>query len=303
MQQQKNNIYSMNTEIIRQQGFDKLVSVFIPSIHKDYDTYTICLIFQQMFGTVCRIDRVANTTSNPDFQSVFVYYYENNYYNVKREPLVNNRVYPGKYTNKRSLFNRQIQLQPAEFFQDTAIRSHIKPTEFWVVLPNKTMFPDTTLTLDEIRLRLETMRANLMREELEDQDEVYILAENCDYLQELFYAENTPGCLYLDTTINIHQLAQNVKLMIERYEERQERKFRFELEGGTTVFVEGIPAEFKEPEMWECFSKQSGLIAVKVCKFPKTKESMECGYAYFGTEADAETAIKEIAEFKMAIVV
>ena len=288
MQQQKNNIYSINTEFIRRQGFDKLASVFIPSIHKDYDTYTICLIFQQMFGTVCRIDRVANTTSNPDFQSVFVYYYENNYLNVKREPLVNNRVYPSKYTNKRSLFIKQTQ---------------IKPTEFWVVLPNKTMFPDTTLTLDEISSRLETMRANLMREELEDQDELDILAENCEYLRELCYAENTLGCLYLDTTINIHQLAQNVKLMIERYEERQERKFRFELEGGTTVFVEGIPAEFKEAEMWERFSKQSGLIAVKVCKFPKTKESMECGYAYFGTEADAETAIKEIAEFKMAVVV
>ena len=288
MQQQKNNIYSMNTEFIRQHGFDKLVSVFIPSIHKDYDTYTICLIFQQMFGTVCRIDRVANTTSNPDFQSVFVYYYENNYYNVKREPLVNNRVYPGKYTNKRSLFIKQTQ---------------IKPTEFWVALPNKTMFPDTTLTLDEISLRLEEMGERLVREELKDQDELDILAENREYLLELRYAENTPGYPYLDTTINIHQLAQNVKLMIERYEERQERKFRFELEGGTTVFVEGIPAEFKEAEMWERFSKQSGLIAVKVCKFPKTKESMECGYAYFGTEADAETAIKEIAEFKMAVVV
>jgi hypothetical protein len=288
MQQQKNNIYSMNTEFIRQQGFDKLASAYIPSIHKDYDTYTICLIFQRLFGTVCRIDRVANTTSSADFQSVFVYYYENNYYNERREPLVNNRVYPGKYTNKRNLFIKQTQ---------------IKPTEFWVALPNKTMFPDTTLTLDEISSRLETMRANLMREELEDQDELDILAENCEYLRELRYAENTPGCLYLDTRINIHQLAQNVKLMIERYEERQERKFRFELEGGTTVFVEGIPAEFKEAEMWERFSKQSGLIAVKVCKFPKTKESMKCGYAYFGTEADAETAIKEIAEFKMAVVV
>jgi hypothetical protein len=41
------------------------------------------------------------------------------------------------------------------------------------------------------------------------------------------------------------------------------------------------------------------LVAVKVCKFSKTKESMECGYVYFETEA----AIKEIAEFKMAIVV
>jgi hypothetical protein len=289
----------MNTEFIRQHCFDKLVSVFIPSIHKDYDTYTICIIFQRLFGTVCRIDRVANTTSSVDFQSVFVYYYENNYYNERREPLVNNRVYPGKYTNKRSLFNRQ--LKPT----DIAIRSHgnkIKPTEFWVVLPNKTMFPDTTLTLDEISLRLEEMRYSLMSEELKDQNELDILAENCEYLRELRYAENTIGCPYLDTTINIHQLAQNVKLMIERYVERKERNYRFEI-GGTTIFVEGIPAEFKEPELWDRFSKQPGLIAVKVCKFPKTKESMECGYVCFESEADAETAIKEIAEFKMAVVV
>lgn len=285
---QRNNIYRINAEFNRQQGFDKLASVYIPSIHKDYDTHTICLIFQRLFGTVCRIDRVANTTSSADFQSVFVYYYENNYYNERREPLVNNRVYPGKYVNKRSLFIKQTQ---------------IKPTEFWVALPNKTMFPDTTLTLDEISLRLEEMGERLMREELEDQDELDILAQNREYLRELRYAENTPGCLYLDTTINIHQLAQNVKLMIERYEERQEKNFRFELEGGTTMFVEGIPADFKEPELWKHFSKQSGLIAVKVCKFPKTKESMECGYVYFESEADAETAIKEIAEFKMAIVV
>jgi RNA recognition motif-containing protein len=30
---------------------------------------------------------------------------------------------------------------------------------------------------------------------------------------------------------------------------------------------------------------------------------MECGYVCFESEADAETAIKEIAEFKMAVVV
>jgi hypothetical protein len=286
--QQKNNIYNMNTEFIRQQGFDKLVSVFIPSIHKDYDTYTICLIFQRLFGTVCRIDRVANTTSSADFQSVFVYYYENNYFNERREPLVNNRVYPAKYTNKRSLFIKQTQ---------------IKPTEFWVVLPNKTMFPDTTLTLDEISLRLEEMGEHLVREELKDQNELDILAENREYLLELRYAENTPGYPYLDTRINIHQLAQNVTLMIERYEERKERNFRFEHEGGTTIFVEGIPAEFKEPELWERFSKQPGLVGVKVCKYSKTNMSMECGYVCFETEAKAEAAIREINDFKMSIVV
>ena len=205
---QRNNIYTINTEFIREQGFDKLASVYIPSIHKDYDTHTICIIFQRLFGTVCRIDRVANTTSSADFQSVFVYYYENNYYNERREPLVNNRVYPGKYVPVRSLFIKQNQ---------------IKPTEFWVALPNKTMFPDTTLTLDEISVRLEEIGERIVREELKDQDELDTLAENRDYLLELRYAENTPGYPYLDTRINIHQLAQNVTLMIERYEERKAR--------------------------------------------------------------------------------
>jgi len=202
---QRNNIYSINTDFIGQQGFDKLASVYIPSIHKDYDTHTICYVFQRLFGTVCRIDRVANTTSSADFQSVFVYYYENNYYNERREPLVNNRVYPGKYVPMRRTLN------------DRAKQGQIKHTEFWVVLPNKTMFPDTTLTLDEIEARFDAMGTKLTTEELKDQNELDILAENREYLQELRYAENTPGYPYLDTSINIHQLAQNVKLMEERY--------------------------------------------------------------------------------------
>ena len=288
MQQQKNNIYSFNTEFIGEHGFDKLASVLIPSIHKDYDTYTICCVFQQLFGTVCRIDRVYNTTSSPDFQSVFVYYYENNYYNVRREPLVNNRIYPGKYVQARGFFIKQ---------------SQIKPTEFWVALPNKTMFSDTILTLDEISLRIEEMGERLVREDFKDQDELDILAENREYLRELRYAENTPGYPYLDTKINIHQLAQNLKLMEERYVDKKEKNFRFEIEGTTTMFVEDIPAEFKEPELWDHFCKQPGLIAVKVCKYQKNKESMLCGYVCFESEASAETVIKETTDFKMSIVV
>jgi len=79
------------------------------------------------------------------------------------------------------------------------------------------MFPDTTLTLDEIEARFDAMGTKLTKEELKDQNELDILAENREYLQELRYAENTPGYPYLDTSINIHQLAQNVKLMEERY--------------------------------------------------------------------------------------
>jgi hypothetical protein len=206
---QRNNIYRINTEFIKEQGFDKLASVYIPSIHKDYDTYTICYVFQRLFGTVCRIDRVNNTTSSPDFQSVFVYYYENNYYNEPRETLVNNRVYPGKYVPVRRTLN------------DRTKQGQIKATEFWVALPNKTMFEDTTLTLDEISARLDTMRDNLAKIELVDQDELDILAENREYLRELRFAENTHGYPYLDTTVNIHQLAQNIKLMEQRYQEKK----------------------------------------------------------------------------------
>ena len=277
-----NNIYRINAGI-NTDGLT-LKSVYIPSIHRDYDVSTICYVFQTLFGTVCRIDRVEKTKVEPIFQSMFVYYYEkeNNAIGDK-----NNRVYPAMYVPNRHFMRR----------------SPVGKNEFWVLLPNKKMFPDTTLTLDEISQRFDRMETDLQndlqtqRKENEqiDQDtldELAILSENREYLRELRYAQNTP-CYYLDTRINIHQLAQNLQLMEERYVYNKEKNFRFEI-GGTTLFVENIPSEFGESELWEKFQSQ-GLIGAKVCRNPKTKESMCCGYVCFDTKADAEAALNNVS--------
>jgi hypothetical protein len=113
-----------------------------------------------------------------------------------------------------------------------------------------------------------------------DDDELAILSENREYLRELRYAQNTP-CYYLDTSINIHQVAQNLLLMEDRFAVKDAKNYRFEV-GGTTLFVENIPTEFAEEDMWSHFSKlQSGLICAKVCRNPRTKESMGFGYVCF----------------------
>jgi hypothetical protein len=271
----KNNIYSFYPEFIEASGFKNMVSVYIPSIHRDYDATTISYVFQRLFGTVYRIDNVYNDET-PNYKSVFVYYYENNYFNEKRNQLTGNKVFPRHYVHNRQIFRA----------------SPIKPTEYWLIFENKTMFPDTTLTLNEISNRLDVMEAKLT-----DEQELNILAENRGYLKELEYAENTEGSRYLDTTINIHQLAQNVKLMEERYLAKQELNFKFDY--GFTVFVEDIPQEFKEPELRKHFFERPGYIGVKVCKLQKSKG---CGFVCFDTVEDAEAVIKDTtANFKMTL--
>lgn len=274
----KNNIYSFYSEFIETAGFKNLVSVYIPSIHRDYDVTTISFVFQRLFGTVHRIDSVYNE-EKPNFKSVFVYYYENNYFNEKRQPLTGNKVFPSHYVQNRQIYRA----------------SPIKPTEYWLIFENKTMFPDTTLTLAQILKRLDVMEADLRREK--EEQELNILAENRGYLRELEHAENTPGSPYLDTTINIHQLAQNLKLMEDRYVAKQELNFKFDY--GFTVFVEGIPEEFKEPEMWKHFCSQPGFIGVKVCRL---QQSNGYGFVCFETVEEAEAMIKDTTtNFKMTL--
>ena len=205
---QKNDIYTINAEYIKEKGYTNLKSVYIPSVHRDYDTYTFCAIFYEVFGIICRIDRVQNTTSDDNFQSVFIYYYE-----TKTPQLAKNRLYPINYVQKRTIYEY----------------SFVKPSEFWVILPNKTTFANTTMTLDEISAGFDEMKKILDSKEMQDQDELDALMENRLFLAELYAAENTPGFPFLDTNRNIHQIAQNLKLMRERlcgeeeeyYEEEQ----------------------------------------------------------------------------------
>jgi hypothetical protein len=207
-----NNIYRINAGV----NTDDLTlkSVYIPSIHRDYDVSTLCYVFQTLFGIVCRIDRIEKTEVEPVFQSMFIYYYENT-----KNACDQNRVYPAKYVQNRQILRK----------------SPVGPNEYWVILPNKKTFPDTTLTLDEISQRFDKMESDLSGGSASKEDtdkELAILSENREYLRELRYAQNTPNCYYLDTTVNIHQLAQNLQLMEERYVEKQEKNFRFEI-GGT----------------------------------------------------------------------
>jgi hypothetical protein len=275
-----NNIYSLYPEFIEAAGFQNPVSVYIPSIHREYDVTTIAIVFQRLFGTVYRVDSVYNE-DKPNFKSVFVYYYENNYFNEARIPIAGNMVFPGHFVQNRQIFSK----------------TPVKPTEYWLIFENKTMFPDTTLTLDEISKRLDIMEAYLKNDK--EEQELDILAENGGYLRELRYAQNTHGSRFLDTTINIHQLAQNLKLMEDRYVAKQELKFKFDF--GTTVFVEGIPTEFKELQMWEHFVSRPGFIGVKVCRL---QQSNGFGFVCFDSVEEAEAMIKETTTgFKMAIVV
>ena len=286
-----NNIYRINAGV----NTDDLTlkSVYIPSIHRDYDVSTLCYVFQTLFGTVCRIDRIEKTKVEPVFQSMFIYYYE--FLGCPLPPSGEHRVYPAKYVQNRQFLRK----------------SPVGPNEYWVILPNKKMFPDTTLTLDEISQRFDKMGFDLgddlknQRKENEqtDQDtldELAILSENREYLRELRYAQNTPNCYYLDTTVNIHQLAQNLQLMEERYVYNKEKNFRF-MVGRTTVLVENIPTEFREPELWEHFAElHPGLIGAKVCRNPKTGEPMGMGYVCFDEGFDI-SAIE--TTFKVSIVV
>ena len=263
-----NNIYRINAGV-NTNGLT-LKSVYIPSIHRDYDVNAICNVFHALFGTVTRIDRIEKTEPEREYQSMFVYYHErvNTALNDK-----NNRVYPGRYVQNRQFLRR----------------TPIGPKEFWVVLPNKKMFPDTTLTLDEISSGFDRMEADIQG----DAEELAILSENREYLRELRYAQNTP-CYYLDTRINIHQVAQNLYLMEERFLVKQEKNFRFEVDG-ITMFVENIQPDFGEPELWERFSEMHpGVLATKICRTPKTKESLGVGYVCFDMCFDRDVLINEL---------
>ena len=181
-----------------------IVSVYIPSISCDYDTYTIGFIFQQLFGIVYRIDSVYNTSANPNFKSIFVYYYQYSAF----EAIESNKIFPGQYVPCKQLYRR----------------TPINPAEYWLIFPNKTMFPDTTQTLEQIGEKMYYLESILIAEV--NDEELEILRLNRTYLNELHYVQNNreyfyfPVSYYLNTTINVHQLAQNVKLMEERMEER-----------------------------------------------------------------------------------
>ena len=198
-----NDIYNMvNADFIKSQGLDKTgnkLSVYIPSVHVSYDNVLINYIFQMLFGTVCRIDSVYNAT-NKNFKSIFVYYYENAFLTANRGAL---DVQP----------NGAIKIYPYAYAQYTR-RVFGSPKEYWLIFENTSTFPDTTLSLDEISERMHEMERKLLQ--VSNVAELEILHLNIMYINVLYEKQN--GVYYYDAPINVHQLAQNIKLMEERYD-------------------------------------------------------------------------------------
>ena len=196
---QQIDIYNMiNADFIKAQGLDKTgkrLSVYIPSVHISYDNITINNIFQMVFGTVCRIDSVYNQT-NQNFKSIFVYYYENAFVRGALDVQPNGaiKIYPYAYTQyTRRVYGTQ--------------------KEYWLVFENTSTFPDTTLSLDEISVRMHEMERKLIQDS--NAAELEILHLNIMYINCLYEKQNRGN--YYDAPINVHQLAQNIKLMEERY--------------------------------------------------------------------------------------
>ena len=196
---QQIDIYNMlNAGFIKSQGLDKTgnkLSVYIPSVHVSYDNILINHIFQMLFGTVCRIDSVYSPT-NKNFKSIFVYYYENTFLTANRE------VQP----------NGAIKIYPYAYAQYTR-RVFGSPKEYWLIFENTSTFPDTTLSLDNLSERMHDMEHKLIQEY--NDAELEILHLNFMYIYCLY--EKQLGSYYYDTPINVHQLAQNIKLMEDRY--------------------------------------------------------------------------------------
>ena len=218
------NLYRINADFISQHipADAKIESVYIPYIHVEYDATTICVLFQHILGTVCRIDSIAKNQTNPYYKSVFVYYYENNFYNIDRSQVIVQesgamKIYPRNYITRCNISYKRFKGDTGMYLKCR----NIKPEEYLVLLPNKTMFPDTTLTLEEIEAQMDRIEDVIgQKDVIGESPELETLAANREFLSELYYVRNTYNADYkdvtFDTPINIHQLAQNIKLLEDR---------------------------------------------------------------------------------------
>jgi ATP-dependent RNA circularization protein (DNA/RNA ligase family) len=120
----------------------------------------------------------------------------NNFFKETRIPSKGNKIFPRNYVPTRSIRGTKL----------------INENEFWIILPNQTSFEDTTKTLDELGEEIKLLEQVDLTKEEED-----ILKENKIYFAELQTVENEIDYdYYHDTKINIHQLAQNLNLMMDR---------------------------------------------------------------------------------------
>jgi len=182
-------------------------SVYIPTIHKKFTNAAIYHVFDALFGCVTRIDNVQIKTkdgTDSKFKSAFVYFIAYNQPNNVMDAIGRNekvRINP----NVNTRYMRTYFPQP---------NPKIRDSEFWLLLPNNNVVPDTTLTLAQIRDKIDALVPLVAW----DQEEDEALTVNFGFWVEL---EARLAGRPQDTSINIHQLARNIELMEERMKASQ----------------------------------------------------------------------------------
>ncbi len=177
-------------------------SVYIPTIHKKFTNAAIYHVFDALFGCVTRIDNVQIKTkdgTDSKFKSAFVYFIAYNQPNNVMDAIGRNekvRINP----NVNTSYMRTYFPQP---------NPKIRNSEFWLLLPNNNVVPNTTLTLAQIREKIDALIPIVAW----DQEEDEALTVNFGFWVEL---EARLAGRPNDTSINIHQLARNIELMEER---------------------------------------------------------------------------------------
>ena len=283
--QAKFNIYHEFRESLNMPSGAKTVSVYIPTVHVRYTNSAICHVFNHFFGVVDRIDTVSIKSKDDapsNFKAVFVHYFPTTPNDLIRDVEANGsmRINPNVNTPYMNRYFRQPN-------------ARVRNTEYWMILANKHFVPYTDLSLGVIELMMNDVEKQLCFEK-----EREALAANRKFFQELRAKENCETPHYVDTSINVHQLVNNIKLMEARAEEdNEQRKFT----EGATLLVENMPEDMLEPQLWDEFAKVEWLIAIKVCKNPANRKSLQYGYVHYNTPEYAEKALKLFEENKSSL--
>lgn len=213
------NIYNEFNGLIRQSGYGiakngavlmgskagREVAVYIPSVHVRYTNSAIWHVFEYLFGVVTRIDTVSVKTKegvSERFKSVFVYF----------------------ATDRDIDFSKQIRINPNvgtpymnRYFRQPNVK--VRNSEYWLVLPNTSAVSYTTLTLAEIESKMDVLEGKIANYPVEEErdEEKASLDANRKFLVELRAKQNQEVPAYVDTSINVHQLARNIELMELRF--------------------------------------------------------------------------------------
>ena len=274
--QTKFNIYHESRDSLEMSSRSKTVSVYIPTVHVRYTNSAICHVFEHYFGVVDRIDTVtikSKDDAHSNFKAVFVHYF----------PMTKNDLIQDVEKNGSMTINPNVNTPYMNRYFWQA-NPKIRNSEYWMMLANKHFVPHTDLSLAQIEAKMNAL-------ELFFDKERDAWAANRNFLRELRAKENREIPPYVDTTINVHQLVNNIELMEARAAaDKEQRRFTV----NASLLVENLPEDMLEPQLWEAVAGTELVIAVKVCKNPANGKTLQYGYVHYDTPEQAAKALKDL---------